>query len=197
MHFPFPIGLDWIHDILPAVQAFMQGQNPYLVGEGFHKVYEPFWAFIPLIPFALLPYWIGRVLLFLVSLCAFGLSAVKMGATRWQMILFLLSSAVLGCLNNGNLDWLVMLGLWMPPQIGLFFVLLKPQVGIGIALFWFVEALRCGGIKQAIKVFSPVVLAYLVSLLLYGPWPLQLVGMDSNPESMSAFPWVVPIGLFL
>lgn len=191
-----PPGLDWIV-IRPAVEAFLQGQNPYLVGEGFHKVYEPFWAFLFLSPFALLPFWAGRILLFAVSLVTFFVSAIKLGARPYQAALFILSAAVAGCLNNGNLDWLVTMGLWMPPTFGLFFVLIKPQVGIGIAIFWAVAAWRDGGIRQVLRVFLPVTAAYLLSFALYGFWPLQLLGMHDNPDNMSAFPWVLPIGLFL
>jgi hypothetical protein len=179
------------------VQAFFQGANPYLVGEGFHKVYEPFWTFVLLLPFAICPFWIGRVLLFIVSLVGFYVSAIKMGANRWQAALFLLSSAVAGCLANGNLDWLVTMGLWMSPRIGLFFVLMKPQVGFGIAIFWMYRAWRDGGLRKVFRDFLPVTVAYLISFALYGFWPLQCVGMNTNPENMSAWPWVVPLGLFL
>ena len=193
---PLPVGLDWIH-ILPAVQAFLQGENPYLVGVGFHKVYEPFWTFILLLPFAIWPFWVGRTLLFVVSLICFFVSAIKMGASPWQAILFLLSAAVAGCLANGNLDWLVTMGLWMPPWLGLFFVTMKPQVGIGIAILWLCCAWQQGGMGQILKTFAPVTTAYLISFMLYGFWPLQCAGMHSNPDNMSAWPWVAPIGLYL
>jgi hypothetical protein len=110
-----PIGLDWLN-ILPSVKEFLSGGNPYSVGQ----VFEPFWTYIILSPFAFLPFWVGRVILFFVSLIVFAYSALRLGATRSQLILFMVSSAVVGCLNNGNLDWLVTAGLWMPPQIGLF-----------------------------------------------------------------------------
>lgn len=191
-----PVGTDWIH-ILPAVEAFLRGGNPYLVGEGFHKVYEPFWTYILLAPFALFPFWVGRTLLFIVSLGAFMYTAVRLGATRWQLLLFLSSAAVIGCLNNGNLDWLVTLGLWMPPQIGLFFVLIKPQVGIGIALYWAWASWILSGWKGVVRVFAPVTAAYLLSFLLYGFWIKQLIGMDVNPDNWSGFPLTVLPALLL
>lgn len=191
-----PIGRDWL-TILPAVQAFLQGQDPYAFNEGFHVVIFPFWTFIALAPFALLPFWIGRTLLFIVSLSVFFVTAVKMGASRWQVILFLLSSAVVGCLNNGNIDWLVMAGLWMPPQIGLFFVLMKPQVGLGIALYWLADAHLQGGIKKVVMTALPVTLAYTLSFLLYGPWITSMIGMNDNPYNMSGFPVTLLTGYLL
>lgn len=191
-----PPGPDWLV-FLPATRAFLAGENPYLVGQGFGKVYEPFWTFLLLAPFALLPFWTGRVLLFFVSLVAFLVTAVRMGAGRWQVLLFLCSAPVIGCINNGNVDWLVLLGLWMPPSLGLFFVLMKPQVGIGIAVFWLYQDWARGGPKQVTRTFLPVTLAYLISFGLYGFWLLQFIGMPANPERMSTFPWLAPIGLFL
>ena len=194
--FAVPIGLDWFQSILPAVQVFLAGGNPYAIAEGYYRAPFPFWTFLALAPFALLPYWVGRVLLFISSILAFSLTARKMGADLIQLTLFLTSSAVVGCLNNGNIDWLVTLGLWMPPQVGLFFVLIKPQIGIGIALYWLRNAWGQGGIRQVVKTFLPISLGYLASFILYGSW-LQLGTYGTNPDNMSAFPWVMPIGGFL
>jgi hypothetical protein len=74
---------------------------------------------------------------------------------------------------------------------------MKPQVGIGVSIFWIYVAWRNGGAWQVIKTLAPVTIAFLVSFALYGLWPLQLIGMGSNPDNMSAWPWVTPIGLFL
>lgn len=191
-----PIGVDWLA-IRPAVLAFLHGANPYLVGEGFGKVYEPFWTYILLAPLALLPYWTSRIFLFVVSLASFGYTAIRLGGKSWQVIMFVMSFPVMGCLMTGNIDWLVLSGLWMPPQIGLFFVLMKPQVGIAIAIFWAFEAWRTGGARQVLRTFCPVTLAFLCSFAVYGFWLFQFQGMDVNPERITGFPFVVPIGLFL
>ena len=198
MSFPhlFPAGGDWLN-FLPAIQVFLQGGNPYLVGKEFYGVYEPFWTYILLAPFALLPFWVGRYLLFFVSVIAFGVSAVKMGASKFQLLMFLCSFPVFGGLYGGNIDFLVTLGFWMPPQLGLFFVLMKPQIGACIALFWMYMAWQEGGAREVIKIFAPVTGAYLLSFLLYGFWPQQLSNMQANPWNMGIFPYLVPIGLFL
>jgi hypothetical protein len=182
---------------LPAIQVFLHGGNPYLVGKEFYGVYEPFWTYLLLAPFALLPFWTGRILLFFVSLIAFAVSAVKMGASRFQLVLFIFSAAVFGCLYSGNIDFLVTLGFWMPPQIGLFFVLMKPQIGICIAIFWMYMAWKEGGALKVAKVFAPVTAAYLLSFLLYGFWFKYLFNMPNNPWNARYFPYLVPIGIFL
>jgi hypothetical protein len=191
-----PIGLDWIA-ILPAVKVFIAGGNPYLVGEGFHRVYEPPWTYLLLAPFTVEPFWLGRALLFIVSLIAFAYTAIRLGAKLWQLFLFLTSASVMGCLANGNLDWMVLLGLWMPAKYGLFFVLIKPQVGIGIALYWLYVNWRLGGWRHTVSTVTPVTVHYSISFLWYGPWFLEFTRMTVNPENMSAFPWTIPLGLFL
>jgi hypothetical protein len=184
-------------NFLPAIQVFLQGGNPYLVGAEFYGVYEPFWTYILLAPFALLPFWTGRILLFLVSIVAFTVTAVKMGASRYQLVLFLFSASVFGGLYSGNIDFLVTLGFWMPAQIGLFFVMMKPQIGVCIAVFWMYMAWKEGGALKVAKVFAPVTAAYLLSFLMYGFWPKHLFNMPNNPWNSGLFPYLLPIGLFL
>ena len=192
----FITGADWLN-FLPAVKAFMLGQNPYFVGEGFAKVFEPFWTYIFLTPFAILPFWAGRLLLLLVSYLTFAFTATKMGANKFQLVLFLLSRPVIGGLFEGNIDFLVTLGIWMPPQIGLFFVLMKPQIGFCIAIYWLYMAWKQGGLQQVITTFAPVTLAYLLSFILYGLWFLQLQAMPHNPANGSTIPFTIPLGLVI
>jgi hypothetical protein len=198
MNFPhtFPAGGDWLN-FLPAIKVFLQGGNPYLVGKEFYGVYEPFWTYLLLAPFALLPFWVGRISLFLVSMIAFTVTAVKMGASRFQLILFLCSTSVFGGLYSGNIDFLVTLGFWMPAQIGLFFVLMKPQIGVCIAIYWMYMAWKEGGVRKIVKVFAPVTVAYLLSFVLYGFWFKHLFNMTNNPWNWGLFPYLVPFGLFL
>src|SRR5690606_38971700 len=85
-----------------------------------------------------------------------------------------------------NIDWLPLVGFVLPPQIGLFFILIKPQMGLAVALFWLVEAWREGGLREVIRVFGPVGAALALSLALYGLWPLrssQEVGLGGTPVS--------------
>jgi hypothetical protein len=194
--YTFPLGGDWLN-FLPAIRVFLQGGNPYLLGKEFYGVYEPLWTYIFLAPFALLPFWVGRILLFLVSMVAFTVTAVKMGASKFQLVLFLFSMPVFGGLYSGNIDFLVTLGYWMPPQIGLFFVLMKPQIGVCIAIYWMYMAWKAGGAREIVKVFAPVTGAYLLSFLIYGFWPQYLFNMPDNPWNWRLFPYLVPMGLFL
>jgi hypothetical protein len=189
-------GRDWIVFSL-AVRAFLQGHSPYLVGEGYYKVFEPFWTYLILSPLILLPFQWGGLLHIVISLASYMYTAVRLGATRMQLILFLTSGTVIGSLYFGNIDWLIMSGLWMPPQIGLFFVMMKPQVGICVAAYWAYAAWKQGGWRQLAKVFAPVTIAYLISFWMYGLWLFQLHGMENNPASVSIFPILIPVAVYL
>lgn len=189
-----PIGIDWLNTYMPAALAMWHGQSPY----GESVFYAAPWSLIPLIPFALMPYDIGRWGVFIFGFVAFAFTAFKLGTKPLSMIIFLTSAAVIGCLNNGNIEWMPLLGFVMPPWLGLIFVMIKPQVGIGIAVYWFIEAWRNGGIKQAAKTFAPVTIAFLISFWLYGLWPLRFqTTLDLSVDNTSLFPNGIFVGLVL
>jgi len=191
------MGVDWAV-FMEATRIFLHGGNPYTYGTGIYKVFEPFWTYILLAPFTLLPAYIGKVVVFFVGLACYGYTAIRMGAKHWQFALFLLSVPVIGSLYNGNIDWMVTLGLWMPPQVGLFFILMKPQIGAFVALYWLYISWKQGGWKQVVKVFAPVTAAYLLSFVLYGFWLKQmLIQVDGHQDGNFYFPYLIPFGLIL
>ena len=163
------LGIDWLNTYRPAALAMVQGKSPYNV----EIYYAAPWAVIPLIPFALLPEQVGNAGVFLLGLLAFSYTAYKLGATPAVMIIFLLSASVVGCLTWGNIEWMPLLGLVLPAPIGLIFAITKPQVGIGIVIYWFVHILQTRGMHQVIKTFLPVTLVSILSFWIYGFWPLR------------------------
>lgn len=189
-------GVDW-QLFRTATLAFLRGADPYIVGTGLTQVYNPPWTYAMLAPLAVLPAEISRAAAFAVGFISFAYSAIRLGAPRWQVVMFLLSWPVMGCLATGNIDWLIISGLWMPPVWGLFFVLMKPQIGIGIAVYWAVEAWRTGGSDELVRRFAPVACAYLASFMIYGFWPARFIGMDAYPERVTGWPWVVPLGAYI
>jgi hypothetical protein len=190
-----PPGIDWRHAFRPAALALASGQSPYTV--------EPFyaapWSLLPLVPLALLPEAAGRGLLFILSLMTLMLVAHRMGANPITLVAFLLSPPVIHGLLNANIDGLAMLGFILPPQIGLLFVLIKPQVGIGLAVFWAVQAWQKGGLRCLLETFAPVALVTAASIVLFGPWPLRFQELPLRSQAFNASLWpsTLPIGLAL
>jgi hypothetical protein len=178
-----PIAFDWLNTYAPAALAVWNGQSPY---DAVPIYFAAPWATLPLIPFALMPYSIGRICVFILGFCTFSYTAYKMGAKPAALVFFLLSYPVLSDLYNGNIDWMPMLGFVLPPQVGLIFVLIKPQIGIGITIYWLVESWRGGGLKLVLKTFMPVILVFLVSCIVFGFWPLNFLETLSLAESTEA-----------
>jgi len=188
-----PAGIDWYETFRPAGLVVFRGRSPYAV-EGFR--YAP-WTIAAVLPFAWLPERLGRACFFLVSLSAFGYTAYKLGAKPLTLGAFLVSPPVLHCLLNANIDWLPLLGFVLPPQIGLFFVIIKPQVGIGMAVYWGVKSLRHEGWWKTVKLFAPVSIAVLLSFLLFGFWPMRFAEPVGFWWNASLWPASIPVGMAL
>ncbi len=190
-----PEGIDWHFVYRPAALSVLSGKSPY----GPFNFYAAPWALVPLIPLAVLPERVGRAVLFVLALGVYAYVGYRLGAKRLALAAFLLSPPVLHGLLNSNVEWLPLLGYVLPPPIGLFLVAIKPQIGLGAAVFWLVEAWRRGRAREVVRVFWPFSLALLVSFVLYGPWPLRFRDTLIQTESYNASLWpsTIPIGLAL
>jgi hypothetical protein len=190
-----PVGTDWTHTYRPAALALLHGKSPYTVDIFFAAP----WTVIPLIPFALLPEHIGRAAIFTLGLITFSVTAIKLGAKKGTLAAFLFSPPVIHCLYNSNIEWIPILGFILPPQIGLFFVAVKPQIGLGVTLFWLVEAWRKGGARETIRVFGPFTAIILLSFLIFGFWPLRFQQTLAITQEYNASFWPlgIPMGIFL
>jgi hypothetical protein len=188
----FPTGKDWESILRPAALALISAKSPFIAG-----FYNPPWALIPLLPLLPLSPKIGSVILSVVNFLTFGFVAYRLGAKPLALALIVFSPPVIYGVLDPNFDWLVALGLILPPQIGLFFISVKPQLGIVLALYWLVVAWKEGGSRQVAKVFSPVTIAFLISLAMYGPWPLRSSELSTVRWNASFWPASIPIGIVL
>lgn len=191
--FPIIYAVDWGYSFRPAALKLARGQSPYGAEHG-HRFCGPVWALFPLIPLTWLPEVWGGVVLSLMNLIAFLYVLRKRGASSWGAILFLLSPVVIYSLWAGNLDGLALLGLVLPPRWGLFFLAFKPQIGLGIAVFWFVEAVREKEWARLLD-FLPVGVAILISCIVFGPWFLDAGFLVDVKWNTSIWPAGLPLGL--
>lgn len=190
-----PYSIDWETVFRPAALAIGAGRSPYQVDEFFAAP----WGLLALIPVARLEHDFGRGVYFLLAAACYAWLAYRLGTKPLGMLAFLLSPPVLHGFLTGNIDWLVLLGLTFPPQIGLLFVLIKPQLGLGIAIFWLVEAFRNGGWRCVWHEFWPLTVMSLASFAIFGLWPLRALQLVSEPKNfnMSLWPWGLPLGVLL
>lgn len=186
-------GLDWWTFINPAVHDTFSGLNPYN-----ESIRNPIWALILLSPFSLFHPKVGGALISTISYISFAFVALQMKAKPITFALLMLSPPVLFSAYIGNIDFLVALGLLMPPQIGLFFILIKPQVSIGVAIFWLIKCFNQGGIRKVFVTFFPVTLALLTSFIIYGFYLLKPSNkMIIGWWNWSVWPEMLIVGLLL
>lgn len=184
--------LDWVNNFRPAALNFIQGQ-PFST----LYFYNAPWTLIPLLPLALLPLQVGRLCMFVLGLVGFSYIAYRLEAKPVSMILFMTSVPVLACLHDGGFDWLPMLSFVTPAPLSLILAAMKPQIGVGMAIYWLFHSWQSGGIRQVVKAFAPVTILTVVSFLLYGVWILRFREVIDAVNNIPVFPYLLPIGLYL
>jgi hypothetical protein len=188
-----PDGTDWHRFFRPAALALLHGENPYAV-PGY---YNPPWLLLPLLPIAVLPPPLGRLVLFLVSLAGFVTLTLRLKASPLASALFLAMPPVLICLNDGNVDWLPMLSVTLPAPWALIVAASKPQLGLGLSVYYLVHSWRTGGIRMIAGNFWPVTLLGILSVVLYGLPPNPVAELSLVDWNRSLFPYGLPVGLLL
>ncbi len=188
--------LDWDHTYQKAGRLAFAGPGLYTEDPGY---FAPPWVALVLFPVAVLPLQVGRALWFVISLGLFAYTCYKLGGNPLTMVAFIFSPMVANCLIQGNIESLALVGLVLPPQIGLIFLAMKPQTTAAVILFYLVEAWREGGIRLVVRHFWPLALVGAVSCLFYGLWPLrlnQIVNL-AGPFNVSIWPRGIPIAIAL
>lgn len=188
------VGIDWKETFYPATRAVLNGESPYTVPT-FRNV--P-WTILFLLPFALFSETVGGIFFFIASLGTYAWSAYRLQASRLALIAFLLSPPVVYGMRMLNVDIFVLLGFTLPAQFGLFFVLIKPQMGIAMVPFWLAQAYRQGGVKKVFITFAPVTIVSAFSFLFFGNWLSgRQADLLDSVWNASLWPWAIPIGIVL
>lgn len=188
-----PEGPDWHATYRPGALAVITGQSPYTAVQYF---FAPPWAVLPLVPLAILPETIGRGLFFVLSIGMVAYVCYRLGGGPIAMMALLLSLPIFNSIYAGNIDPMVMMGVVLPPEIGIVFLSMKPQSTLGIILFLVVEGWRQGGIKRVAQISWPTALVTVLSFVLYGPWILkaQDIYTPAGIYNISVWPQGLVIG---
>jgi hypothetical protein len=184
---------DWYGTYDPAARGIFSGQSPYAVA-GFHN---PPWALLLLFPFIVFSPEYARGLFFVASILAFVVIVWKVKINPLAAIALFLSPTMIGGLLACNLDTFVLAGVLFPPAWGLFILLIKPQVGMGVALYYLHDSWKKGGWSKVLWTFAPVALGYSLSFLIFPVLVEKFMSKSSiDPWNRSIFPYGVPLGLF-
>lgn len=164
----------------------------------YHRFLNPPWMVLILRPFALLPEHAAGALWVSLSICLIVYSVHLMGADRLGLLLTLLNPFMWFFITLGQLDALVLFGFALAwhgrnEAIRPFDVLLmvvKPQV-IGMAALF---RLRDYTRRDLLMLAG----AGVLTLLIWGAWPLAMVGNWGagvyQPLDMGVWPWGIPVG---
>jgi hypothetical protein len=184
---------DWYVTFDPAARGIFSGHSPYE-----QPVFlNPPWAVLLLFPFVIFPPIVAHGLFFVASALALIYLAWRLSASPLTMAALMLSPTAVGVLLVGNLDALVYLGMLLPPVSGLFLLLLKPQIGAGVAIYYLIESWRQGRFSSILRTFSPIAIAYLISALVFPIFIERIINKPSTDAwNRSLFPYAIPIGLF-
>jgi hypothetical protein len=147
-----------------------------------------------------MPAKLGHALFSTFVSCSFLFVAFKLGAKPWTLALMALMPQARFGIRNGDPDPLLALGYLLPPQFRLFFVMVKPQIGIGVALFWLAQTWQRGRVREVVRVFAPIGIAYAMAFVLFGLHGLGLNAVNDlsgAPWNVGFWPYSLPFGLAL
>lgn len=187
--FTVPVGWDFRTFFLPAGQAILAGRSPYTVS-GF---YNPPWLSILFVPLVLLPEHLAWGLYLALNIYAYVIGLIRLRFRLAGILLVMLSPYVFYSLWYGNVDGLIILGATLPPGVGVWLILLKPQMSLILIGLWFYQS-RLQGWKIRMRDFGLACLVFLVS------WLVGLrpdLNMSQVSWNITAWPWGVLPGLAL
>jgi hypothetical protein len=167
--------LDWIESFRPAA---VDWQAPYRPG-----VYNPPWLYAILHPFTWLDPRLGVGLLMVISVVIVGAYV----GTPKKAVVVACSAPLIVMVTLGQIDALVLLGLMIPGEIGLVWLLMKPQ---GV----FLAALRRINFRSA----TILILVLVSSIIIWGFWWQDLLRIRSlfhSGHNASFFPYTILFGL--
>lgn len=183
---------DW-HTFYGAARAVFQGLSPY--GEpGFN--HAP-WTVLLIVPFAAFPPNLGRGLVLVATVAVWLYVAWRMRAPTLAVIAMMVSPTAIGSLLAANIDAFILLGIFLPTTWGLLVLLTKPQIGVGPVVYELAHTWRTRGIARVMVAFTPVLVVYVISAVLFPVWIDRFVHTPGNVWNRSLFPYGIPLGLAL
>ena len=170
-----------------AALNMLAGLSPYEVA----GYYNPPWIAMLFIPLALLPVAIGRSVWLILSIFLLAYVVYRLEGKALSLALIVFSPPMLYALQFGNIEPLILLGLVLPRWLGILLLMGKPQIGLGICLYWL-------AVERKLTDFIPFGVAMALSFWAYGLWPLhQNPVQDGATWNISYWPFSLPLGAAL
>jgi hypothetical protein len=181
--------IDWDWVFRPTALAVLFG-GPFT-----ERFFNPPWSVFPLIPFALLPDDIGRIAFLVASVIGYAITVHRLGAKLTALPVVFFAMPVWFAMTFGNIEWLALLGLAMPPSVGLLFLAIKPQMTVGVIVLLAARALKSDmPIRNLVVLFAPTALMLIVSYAIWGTWWAHTLRYNELAVNYSFFPWSIGVG---
>lgn len=187
---PIPFGFDW-KTFTETGRRLLSGVSLYSTMTSFAWFSNPPWVALFMVPFSLLPLRVGWAIMGTLNLVICGALAWKYKLGLAKLALLVSSPPVVYTLINGQIDLLALCFLLLPAMFWPVAAITKPQVGLG--LLFPIKSWR-----QAVLVGVCVV---AVTMLLFGPWPIELIRQPksyiNSPHNfwLELFPYCTVIGV--
>lgn len=177
-----------------AGRLALQGKSPYLLLETLNY-YNPPWVAILLAPFGLFSAKFSAGMVSTLSLTILLLLCRRYQIGLFKTTMLALSPPMISILWMGQIDLLVLAGLFLPAAWWPVVAISKPQTALGLGF----QALQREHIKQAVMILTVVV---GVSLLIFGLWPVKILQVPLPTEYdwniwKGIWPWSLIPGIAL
>jgi len=184
---------DWYATFDPAARGVFSGHWPF-DNPGYR--YPP-WAILPLLPMVLFPPLLAHGLMVVVTALILIYIAWRLQPPVLAVAAFMLSPTAVGLLLINNLDPFVITGILLPPVWGLFVLIIKPQVGLGVILYYLYQTWKNERFWGVVRTFSPMLIVYLLAVIAFPIWIPRMLENPSSSWNRSLFPYAIPVGVFV
>lgn len=193
---PVPLYDDW-WIFRTASLALMNGEHIYGLDDWFYfgYVFNPPWVFVALLPFAILPHYVGVGLMSSTTLIVTAALCYRYDFNLRKTVLVIFSPVVFYTLMHAQLDLFILLGIFLPMSLWPILAISKPQLTIALGL----KTLNKEHFLKAFVVSSAI---FIVSLLIWGPWVIDVIILPKAVDQWnnlwkSVWPVNFPIGVAL
>jgi hypothetical protein len=183
---------DWFDIFDPAARGVFSGLSPY------HRpnFNAAPWAVVPLLPIVLFPPTVAHGIMYVTCAALLFYIMWRLKVNLVTAVAFFVSPTAIGALLVNNIDPIVISGMLFPPIWGLFLLVIKPQIAMGVVIYTLGETWRTSGFWGVVRTFAPVTILFLVAIILFPIWPIRMLSLPQNPYNRSTFPYLIPLGLF-
>lgn len=187
-------------DIVPVwydqERTFTQVIHHFLTPYADPHFVNPPWTAIILAPFGLIPLPLAALIQLCLYFAILALIMIRLGGGLRTALVVFTSFMAFDAALELNIEWIVALGLLVPAEYCLPFLLVKPQIALGYAASFDVRTMWRAGL-----VMGGVL---LVSFVVWGFWPPELyeqttfvTGQAHNLAPIAVLPWPVSVAVGL